>query len=422
MDALTQQLDALAQQFDALSEDDENADDEAERLEAEMRPVSAALAALESSLLTWDPQQMAEAGAFVMVSPQGELVIERGLVRRENSAALDAAGATVTGTPEAEDTSATATQRAPKEKPIHSAKLCQRLTAHRTAAIHAELIAQPSVALAATLHRLIPFAFAGRYGYSADRSPVDLNGMSNRDRLLEAADDLPAGTAWSRIEAQRERWGRERPTRYADLLPWLLEQDPGITLLDLLAFCTGSLIDGIAGEEKPHAINALAGALNLDMTRYWTPTRASYFDHVSKARIAEVVASAVSPKIAAELRLAKSAWLPEILTDREVPAARAYAVDHEEDEDEEGDTSDEAQEDADAQGDDDANDHGNDRINGTEPEEGAGNPTPADGPTGEQQPATTGSNGALPAWPFPIAASAARSTPPDDTSPTQEAA
>ena len=45
---------------------------------------------------------MAEAGAFVIVGPQGELIIERGLVRRENSAALDAAGATVTGTPEAE--------------------------------------------------------------------------------------------------------------------------------------------------------------------------------------------------------------------------------------------------------------------------------------------------------------------------------
>jgi ParB family chromosome partitioning protein len=38
---------------------------------------------LKAARLTWDAQQMAEAGAFVMVSPQGELVIERGLVRRE---------------------------------------------------------------------------------------------------------------------------------------------------------------------------------------------------------------------------------------------------------------------------------------------------------------------------------------------------
>ncbi|WP_244306464.1 ParB/RepB/Spo0J family partition protein [Paraburkholderia lacunae] len=430
MDTLTAQQDELAEKFDALGEDDENAYEEAERLETEIEQANAALIALESRMLTWDVQQMAEAGAFVIVSPQGELVVERGLVRRENSAALDAAGATVTGTPEADSEPDTAAQPAQKEKPVHSAKLCQRLTAHRTAAVHAELIAQPCIALAALLHRVIPEIFPERYGLGFAPHALALSCNSNRDSLLGAADDLPATTAWGVIEAQRERWGRELPARRADLLPWLIEQDPGTTLLDLLAFCTGTLLDGIAGEEKPHAINALASALNLDMTRYWTPTRASYFDHVSKARIAEVVAGAVSPKIAAdlgkmkkadaaaaaELRLAKSAWLPEILTDREVPAARSYGVAHDadEDDDEEGDTSDEAQ-DGDAQGDD----HGHDRINGTEPGEGAGTPSPVDGPTGTQEPAATDRNGALSAWPFPTAATA---TPPDDASMTHNAA
>ncbi|MFM0208101.1 hypothetical protein PQQ96_11875, partial [Paraburkholderia sediminicola] len=143
---------------------------------------------------------------------------------------------------------------------------------------------------------------------------------------------------------------------------------------------TGTLLDGIAGEEKPHAINALASALNLDMTRYWTPTRASYFDHVSKARIAEVVASAVSPKIAAdlgkmkkavaaaaaELRLAKSAWLPEIFTDRDAPVARSYGTAEDPGDDEESVTGDEVQEGDDAQGDDHGDNRDPDRINGTE--------------------------------------------------------
>ncbi|MBB5406282.1 ParB family chromosome partitioning protein [Paraburkholderia sp. HC6.4b] len=448
MDALTAQQNQLAEQFDALGEDDENAYEEAERLETEIDKVNAALIALESLTQTWDAQQMTEAGAFVMLSPQGELVIERGLVRRENSAALDAAGATVTGTPEAERASEATEEPEAKEKPVHSAKLCQRLSAHRTAAVHAELIAQPSVALAALLQRLIPAVFPERYGIGFAPHTLALSCDSNRERLLGAADDLPASTAWSVIETQRERWGHELPARRADLLPWLIEQDPGTTLLDLLAFCTGTLLDGIAGEEKPHAINALVSALNLDMTQYWTPTRASYFDHVSKARIAEVIASAVSPKIAAdigkmkkvdaaaaaELRLAKSAWLPEILTDREVPAARSYGVAHDadEDDDEEGDPGDEAQEDVDAHGDDHANEHanepGNDRINGTEPAEGTGTSSPVDGPTVAQEPAPTGSNSALPAWPFPTAATAATaatgapSTRPDDASTTQDAA
>jgi ParB family chromosome partitioning protein len=262
MDTLTAQQDELAGQFDALGEDDENAYEEAERLETEIDRVNAALIALESRLVMWDAQQMAEAGAIVILSPQGELVVERGLVRRENSAALDAAGATVTGTPEADSEPDTAAQPAQKEKPVHSAKLCQRLTAHRTAAVHAELIAQPRIALAALLHHVIPEIFPERYGLGFAPHALALSCNSNRDSLLSAADDLPATTAWGVIEAQRERWGRELPARHADLMPWLIEQDPGTTLLDLLAFCTGTLLDGIAGEEKPHAINALTSALN----------------------------------------------------------------------------------------------------------------------------------------------------------------
>jgi ParB family transcriptional regulator, chromosome partitioning protein len=359
MDALTAQQDELAEKIEALSEDDENAYEEADRLNDEIEQVNAAIIALESRTLVWDAQQMAEAGAFVIVGPQGELVIERGLVRLENSAALDAAGATVTGIVTAEGPNA-ASARASKVKPVHSAKLCQRLTAHRTAAVHAELVAQPAVALAALLHYLIPKALPEHYGQPSSRGYFALSGENNQDSLLRAADDLPASPAWNVIETQRARWIAGLPAKRADLLPWLTEQDPGTTLLDLLAFCTGTLIDGIAGEEKPHAINALAGALNLDMTRYWTPTRATYFDHVSKARIAEVVSAAVSPKAAsdldnmkkadaaaaAELRLAKTAWLPEILTDREAPATPSWEKcdDEDENDSDDADTGDEADE------------------------------------------------------------------------------
>ncbi|NYH14053.1 ParB family chromosome partitioning protein [Paraburkholderia bryophila] len=420
MDALTARQDELTEKFDALPEDDENAYEEAERLENLITEVNAAILAIESRALTWDAPQMAEAGAFVIVSQQGELVIERGLVRRENSAALDAAGATVTGTPDAEHISATNPEHTPKEKPVHSAKLCQRLTAHRTAAVHAELIAQPSVALAAILQRLVPLAFPERYGHGFDAQCVELNGTSNHDRLLGAADDLAASTAWGVIEAQRQQWTDTLPARRADLLPWLLAQDPGTTLLDLLAFCTGTLLDGIAGEEKPHPINAISNALQLDMTRYWTPTRASYFDHVSKARIAEVVTAALSPKVAAdlgkmkkgdaaaaaELRLAKSAWLPEILTDREVPVARSYGVADDPDDDpdgEESDARDAPQEDGDANRDG----HHDGRINGTELPEGVGSESTVDDPTAAPQATARDSNGALPVWPFPTAAGAA---------------
>ena len=396
MDALTAQQDELAEKIEALSEDDEDAYEEADRLNDEIELVNAAIIDLESRALVWDAQQMAEAGAFVIVGPQGELVIERGLVRRENSAALDGAGATVTGIPEAEAPD-TLPAKATKVKPAHSAKVCQRLTAHRTAAIHAELAAQPAVALAAILHCLIPKALPEHYGHASSRGYLALSGENNHDSLLRAADDLPASPAWNAIETQRARWIAQLPARRADLLPWLSAQDPGTTLLDLLAFCTGTLLDGIASEEKPHAINSLAGALNLDMTRYWTPTRATYFDHVSKARIAEVVSAAVSPKAAAdlnrmkkadaaaaaELRLVKAAWLPEILTDLEVPATPSWANRDDEDEDD-SDGSDDTPEGEDANEEPDA---GTAHVNDT--------PTDAE--------ATPAAGSPLTRWPFPTA-------------------
>ncbi|WP_175824499.1 ParB/RepB/Spo0J family partition protein [Burkholderia cepacia] len=405
MDALTAQRDELAEKIEALSEDDENAYEEADQLNDEIERVNAAIIALENRTLVWDAQQMAEAGAFVIVGPQGELVIERGLVRRENSSALDAAGATVTGIATAEGPDAMSTT-ATKVKPVHSAKLCQRLTAHRTTAVHAELVAQPAVALAALLHDLIPKALPEHYRHASSRGYLALSGENNHDNLLRAADDLPASPAWNVIETQRARWIAELPAKRADLLPWLIEQDPGTTLLDLLAFCTGTLLDGIAEEEKPHAINRLAGALNLDMTRYWTATRATYFDHVSKARIAEVVSAAVSPKAAAdlakmkktdaaaaaELRLAKAAWLPEILTDREVPVTPSWENrdDEDEDDNDDGDTGDGADEtpegkDADAEPDaDDGTEHVNDTPTDAEAALAAGDPlTPWPYPTSD---------------------------------------
>lgn len=349
LEALAAQQTELGDKLDALAEGDEDAYDEAERLDAEIGQVDAAIRALGTSTIVWDASQMTEAGAFVIVGPQGELVIERGLVRREDSAALDAAGAAVTGTAEAD---APDTADAPaKIKPVHSATLCQRLTAHRTAAVHAELVEQPAVALAALLRHLVPQAFPEHYGHGFTPHYLALFGNNNHDDLLRAADDLAVSPAWNTIETQRTRWIAELPASQADLLPWLLKQDAHTTLLDLLAFCTGTVLDGIATSEAPHAINALADVLSLDMACYWTPTRAAYFDHVSKARIAEVVSGAVSPKVAAdlakmkkgdaaaaaELRLAKVTWLPEILTDREIPASPSWAVHGDDEDDNDGD-------------------------------------------------------------------------------------
>ena len=419
LDALNRQRDGLAAQFDALEEGDEDAYEEAERLETALDAANAAIGNFAKRAEMWDVQQIAEAGAFVMVGPNGELMVERGLVRPESKATLEEQGAIVSGLADASDTSISTGTAAPKERPIHSAPLCQRLTAHRTAAVQAELTKRPSVALAVLLHRLLPITFPKRYGQGIDANSVQLNGTCTHDKLMSIADDLPASVAWTVIDAQRQQWAATLPSRRADLLPWLIEQDPGTTLLDLLAFCTASLVDGISGTEKPHAVNAISSVLELDMTRYWTPTRASYFDHVSKARIIEVVTNTVSPKAAvdlqkmkkgdaaaaAELRLAQVKWVPEILTDRALPTVNYFDPDDENEDRDESDGSDDNAENGDTGG-------VAPKDNGTEDNaDGVNGPDGADRTDHSSANTIAGNREFLtpviaetPAWPFPTAA------------------
>jgi ParB family transcriptional regulator, chromosome partitioning protein len=112
----------------------------------------------------------------------------------------------------------------------------------------------------------------------------------------------------------------------------LIEQSDDV-MANLFAFCVASTLDCVTGTEAAQPVNALADLLEVDMTKYWTPTQSSYLNHVSKARIAEVVSTAVSPEAAAplaamkkgdaaataELRLAGTGWLPEVLTNRDAP-------------------------------------------------------------------------------------------------------
>ena len=319
MDALTARQDELAEQYDALSEDDENACEEGERIEAELNIVTAAIQALETRTLTWDAQQMAQAGAFVILDAQGSVIVERGLIRPDSDAARYGVTPcrrgrhrTHGGKPEVQAGSQREALPAPER------------ASHRR---------HPRGTDRATVRRACCAADPPRTGRLPRsvrrRAGSRLSGTQRQQqprRTLKAADDLSASTGWNIIDAQRQQWLAALSRNLADLLPWLAGQDPGTTLLDPRAFCTGTLLDGVTGIEGPHAFNALSNALQLDMSRYWAPTRATYFDHVSKARIVEVAMQAVSPKVAfdlgkmkkgdasaaAEMRLAKSGWLPRL--------------------------------------------------------------------------------------------------------------
>jgi ParB family chromosome partitioning protein len=241
-----------------------------------------------------------------------------------------------------------------KEKPVHSEKLCRRLSAHRTAAVQVELAAQPNVALAVLMHRIIPTIFSDHYGYLHSERTLEVHVTCSHGKLLREADDMAASRAWQEIVAERNKWAAMLPANGAELLPWLLAQSDDV-MANLFAFCVAATLDSISATDSPHPVNALCDVLNLDMAKYWTPTRESYLNHVSKARIVDVVTGAVSADAAAplaamkkdeagaaaELRLSGSGWLPEVLTNRETP--RVFGVDLDEEDDPDGATQDNAE-------------------------------------------------------------------------------
>ena len=255
-----------------------------------------------------DPQQRALAGAVVTIDPEGALRIIRDLLRPADCKPDN--------------------QRSTARKPtaVHSERLTGLLTAHRTLALRAELVRQPEVALLVLAHQLLSSVF---YPRGAAGRIVQLH--LQEPALPSAAEQ---GAAWDCLAAQRSALLAILPgTGGARLMEWLRRQ-PRDVVRDCIAFCTACAVNALQTRERPEpAFTDLARTLGLDMRQWWQPTAADYFAHLSKARMMEVVSTAVSPLAAQPLvklgkqaaaeaaarAVAASGWLPEPL--RAMPAA-----------------------------------------------------------------------------------------------------
>ncbi len=222
----------------------------------------------------------------------------------------------------ARSTTASASAAAPATKGPHSAALTLRLNARRTASISLAIARKPHVALAALVHRFLVSEYAPGSGASA----IDIQWCNNTSSVGRHAPELADDLAYRIATEQRGAWAGIIPDDTDALLRWCIEQ-PDERLLTILAQYVAASLDGLAPDEAPHCINALVPALGLNLADDWKPTRASYFDHVTKARIADVVTAAVSPTegmrilklkkdaaaAEAERLVSNTGWLPEHL-------------------------------------------------------------------------------------------------------------
>ncbi|QFZ85022.1 chromosome partitioning protein ParB [Variovorax paradoxus] len=293
--------DRLDDEDACLSEDGERA------LQAELDRLGDELEAIEQTLVVYPPGAVAMAGAVVSVDRMGGVVVHRGLLREEEAKALRAQERQEAGAAGGERNGHDGDEADESAKPGISEKLARRLSAHRTAALQAEVARHPQVALVAVVHRLALRVVLGRYGSGG--SPVDIIATPQDGLALHAPDigDSPAATGMCKV---REAWVARLPKEPKVLFAELLAL-PQSELLSLLAVCVASTVSVLASREDEAPAAELAEAVCLDMHDCWTPTAEGYFSHVSKAKALEAVLAFAPDHVTRLSRLRKAEMASE---------------------------------------------------------------------------------------------------------------
>ncbi len=278
---------------------------------AKLQRIEAAVEMLNKQ--AYGERDIALAGAFVTLGPDGAVRIERGFVRAEDEPKTKAKDQKAK--PKAKDADGLA--------PL-SEKLVAELTACRTSALRNELAKHPETAFLALVHALA----------------LDTFFKGSTCTCLEIAPKMAwlSGHAPGIDESEAERQTAERHAAWAKRMP---EEPEALWtfihgLLDtermaLLAHCVSLTANALQVRgHKPDALahaDQLAREVALDMTSYWQPSAAGYFSRVSKDRIAQAVREGVSAQAAqnianmkkpvmaaaAEAALAGKSWLPQLL-------------------------------------------------------------------------------------------------------------
>ena len=326
-DALAADYDALVSQWDAVEK-------LPPEVEARFKEIDTALEAFSQAAQAYEPDEIARGGVFVLLGQDGVPRVEQGFIRPEDEPApepepecepVGEAAVTEGGRGDAPEQVADDDAEPDGLTPL-SERLVLELTAYRTAGLRDALAQDPNTALAAVVHALALRAFYPPYDQPScleiKVTSADLDGHA------PGVGDSPAGR---RIAERHAAWAGRLPREAGELWAWVCGLS-GSDLLDLLAHCASLSIDAVRSpmNRRPGAwahADALAEAVNLDMTATWTPTVASYLGRVTKARIAEAVADAVSEHAAqrisdlkkpdmaqaAEGLLAGTGWLPPLL-------------------------------------------------------------------------------------------------------------
>ncbi|PPD15165.1 MAG: DNA-binding protein [Methylobacterium sp.] len=360
-------IDALNAEYQKLEAEYEDADELPDEVDARLGEIETALGQFDDRPVTYDPADIARAGVFVSIGPDGRLFVDRGYVRPEDEAPAVDPGHEIDGDVASADqdgaeAGASTVQRAvitiggqPAEpedeeddvvRPLPD-RLVMELTAHRTLALRDAVANNPHVALTALLHKLIVDTFQ-----RAVTSGGCLEASVRHVFFPVQAADLKDSPSARSIAERHEAWKADLPQDDQALWDWLAALDE-TSRLSLLAHCVSYGVNALYEKPNPYGGNGvsqhglerrlaqadrLARATGLDMVEVgWAPTVDNYLGRVPKRRILEAVREGAGERAAqlidhlkkgdmakeAERLLAETGWLPEPLrlADGEEPLA-----------------------------------------------------------------------------------------------------
>jgi len=316
---LAKELAALEQEHDTLEAAwDANDDPDAEYPER-LRELSDRIDEINDGREdVWPPETLAIAGAVIRIGYDGKTDIGRGYVLPADRPKKSSSSKTVervNGDGSVESVEVAETSTLP-------ASLIESLTLHRTAAISAELLSRPDIALAALVHTLAAQVLLDS---ASGNTCLGIFAMTKSLHAVESA------KAFDAMASAGTNWGARIPGTRDALWTWCLEQDQQV-LLDLLAYCMARTVNAVRTKkdspDDPRFAYAdrLAATLKLDMATWFTPTAENYFGKVSKTSILDALKGAkgdLAPAwtkakkgdlaLIAERQLAETGWLPELL-------------------------------------------------------------------------------------------------------------
>ncbi|MGH6970891.1 MAG: chromosome partitioning protein ParB, partial [Caulobacteraceae bacterium] len=327
-------IDAKAAEYDRLVEQWAHVSDLPAEVEARLAEIDAALDAYGDGW-AYDAEDVARGGVIVALGQDGEARIERGFIRPEDerpAPQVETEGSVYEGTspPVSEEGAfGSGAEEGDDDEPDGLTPLSDRLvadlTAHRTAALRDALALNPHAAFVAALHALVVRTF---YAGADPATCLDLRLSSYPlGREAPGIEDSPAGR---KLAERHEAWARQLPSGPREAWEFVVALDTD-SREALFAHCVSLTVNAVRGwQARPAALShaeSLGAFIGLDMTVYWQATARSYFERVTKARIAEAVGEAVSDEAAeriaglkkpemaaaAEQLVAASGWLPPIL-------------------------------------------------------------------------------------------------------------